>query len=225
MIINKKTTLLVLAVLALFSLAMTVRAESGDSKTRDGREAVTTSVNDDELKVEDVNLDDVNDSIDNLDKSLDNLDDEDANATTSERSRGDEHRSEMSDIMKELSKIADQDSEIGDDIDSVVKEQKDTEDRAVKAMNEVEKRDGLRTFFFGTDYKNLGELKSTVETTQNHIERLQKAVERTTDASVKADLEAQIQALENTASSTEVFIRDNEGKFSLFGWFVRIFQK
>ena len=237
---QKKPLFLALTLVALFSLAFSVSAETGSGKTR-----VTPDSSDDlDVEIERIYLKEVNDidadfeEIDSLDDSFKDLDRElssferklDGNddideSDDSERSRGDEHKSEIADIMKELEKIADRDYRIGDDIDEVVKEQKDLEEKTAKALDEVEKRDGLRTFFFGADYKNLGELKSTIETTENHIDRLEKALGRTTDAMVKAGLEAQIRALEETASSTEAFVRDNEDVFSLFGWFVKIFRE
>ena len=218
MITNKKIAFSSLALIALFSLALSASADTSETKVR----TTATVSSDDEFEIEDIYLgeiDALDDDLDDLDKKLDDDLDDDG-----ERSRGDEHRSDMADIIDELDRVAGRDSDIEDDIDEVVKEQRELEEKAAKALDEVEKRDSLRTFFFGTDYRNLGELRSTIVTTENHIERLQKASERTDDVVVKASLEAQIQALEDTASSTEVFIRDNEGKFSLFGWFVRIFK-
>jgi len=227
MIINKKIAFLSLAIIAIFSLAVTVRAESGNDngKSEDGQDMMDEGSQDRGVQM--MRNADFGTSTD--EDASDNGSDEssevrDRNATSSERSQGEEHRSEMSDIMEKLGKIADRDARVGDDLDEIVKELKEAEEKTAKAIDEVEKRDSLKTFFFGTDYKNLGELRSTIMTTENHIERLTRAMVSTTDATVRSGLSAQIEALKNTASSTEVFIRDNEGKFSLFGWFVRIFQ-
>jgi len=235
MIINKKITILSLAIIAIFSLALNARAEAGNDngKSDDGREmteeGIQTMRNGETgtSTDEDVKTMRNDDSATSTEKNKSDDDSEDSDEMMkdgSANSMGEEHRSEMADIMEKLGKLADRGGSVSDEVRDIIKEQKDTEDKVVQAMNEVEKRDGLRTFFFGTDYKNLGELRSTMMTTENHIERLQKASLRTTDATVKAGLEAEIEAHKNTASSTEVFIRDNEGKFSLFGWFVRIFQ-
>ena len=72
--------------------------------------------------------------------------------------------------------------------------------------------------------KNIGALRSEVVTTQNSIDRLTKAKERAIDDSVKADLDTQIKALEETNTNALNFIKTNESKFSVFGWFVRLFQ-
>ena len=223
MIINKKIAFLSLALIALFSLALSASADTSNDALIE-KDRATISADDDELDLSDLDnldedLNDIDESLNDFDKKLDDVDG---------RSKSDERRSEVGDIAEKLEKIADRVArdadEVGDDLDEIVKELKESEEKVAKAMDEVEKRDSLKTFFFGTDYKNLGELRSTLVTTDNHIERLMRAASSTTDMTVRASLMAEIQALEDTASSTEVFIRDNEGKFSLFGWFVRIFN-
>jgi len=42
---------------------------------------------------------------------------------------------------------------------------------------------------------------------------------------VQAEIDAQIQTLEETASNTEAFLEENESKFSIFGWVVRLFSR
>ncbi len=92
-------------------------------------------------------------------------------------------------------------------------------------MDRVENRSGFKVFFIGTDYKNLGELRSEMVTTQNHLDRLNKAMERASSTTVKEDLEAQIKELEIIKNKADGFIKANENKFSLFGWLVRLFSK
>jgi DNA repair exonuclease SbcCD ATPase subunit len=235
MIVNKKITVLSIALIALFSLALSASADTSNGKLLERDRAVTSSGDDvdlDEVDDLDESLNDIDETLSDLEKKLDDVDDvedvDDSNGATNTntvRTRSEEHRGDIADIVEKLERVARDADEVGDDIDEVVKEQRELEKKAVKALDEVEKRDGLRTFFFGADYKNLGELRSTLVTTENHIERLMRAASSTTDVAVRTELEAQVQALRDTASTTEVFIRDNEGKFSLFGWFVRVFQK
>jgi hypothetical protein len=152
-------------------------------------------------------------------------------ATSSERedvggkSQGDEHKSRVASIVKDLLSVADRDWGIGEDVRIVAREQASTSEKVKKDMDEVDSESSLKVFFLGTNYKNTGDLRSTIVTTQNHIARLKKAEERTTSTTTKTDLEVQITELQKVASSTQAFIDANEGKFSLFGWFVRIFAK
>ena len=150
------------------------------------------------------------------------------NATSSSNSsgsQGDANRSAVSLVVRSLLAIADRDGGIGAEVRLVAQEQASTTIQTNESKNEVESDGSVKVFFFGPDYKNLGELRSSIVTTENNITRLEKAAARTTSASVRADLEVQIQALEAEASSTEAFVKENESKFSLLGWFVKIFVK
>lgn len=141
------------------------------------------------------------------------------------RGEGEEHRSRVASVVNSLLSIADKDNEIGDDIRFVANEQASTSEKVKRDMDEINGESSLKRFFFGTNFKNTGELRSTIVTTQNHIDKLKKAEDRTTNTSVKADLSAQIIELQKVASSTQGFIDDNENKFSLLGWFVRLFSR
>ena len=135
-----------------------------------------------------------------------------------------QHKSNVANVVKDLTDLAGKDKNIGEDVRAVAEEQESSNERATKAIQAVEARGGFKTFLIGTDYKNIGALRSEVVTTQNSIDRLTKAKERAIDDSVKADLDTQIKALEETNTNALNFIKTNESKFSVFGWFVRLFQ-
>ena len=135
-----------------------------------------------------------------------------------------ERSSEISKVVQSLRSIAGRDSNIGQEISKIAKEQEASAKAVEEAMDEVDSVGGFRQLFLGTDYKNLGALKSELVKTQSAIERLTKAMERTTDVSVKADLQKQIDVLKATLAKAEQFAKDHEGKFSLLGWFVKLFN-
>ena len=135
-----------------------------------------------------------------------------------------QHQSTVAKVVHDLTELAGKDTNIGEEVTSVAQDQETSNERATTAMQAVEARGGFKTFLIGTDYKNIGALRSEIVTTQNSIDRLTKAKERTTDDAVKADLDTQIQALEETNANTLDFIKENESNFSLLGWFVRIFR-
>ncbi|HEY4479570.1 MAG TPA: hypothetical protein VI981_04430 [Candidatus Paceibacterota bacterium] len=135
-----------------------------------------------------------------------------------------EQRSKVAETVQALVDLAGKDNNIGGEILAVAQEQEVSNEHVTKAKEAIEVRGGLKTFLIGTDYKNIGALRSEVVTTQNSIDRLTKAKERATDDVVKVVLDAQIKALEEVNTNTLNFIQTNESKFSLFGWFVRLFQ-
>jgi hypothetical protein len=137
---------------------------------------------------------------------------------------GQEHRNEVSDVVRELRRVGGQPS-IGEEVRQVAQDEEDSAKRAEEAMNKINKIGRFRTIFIGTDYKNLGVLRSEIVKTQNAIERLTKAMERAIDINIKADLQKQIDALKAIKIKTETFIKDHESQFSFLGWFVRLFNR
>lgn len=145
-------------------------------------------------------------------------------AKNGENGQGQEHRDRVSNVVQELRKVAGKDSNIGQEVNKVAKEQEDSAKPTEMAMDKVEKVGKFRTLFFGTDYKNLGSLRSELVKTQNAIDRLTKSMERTTNVNVKADLQKQIDALKVIQTKTEAFIKDHESQFSFLGWLVKLLK-
>ena len=134
------------------------------------------------------------------------------------------HRSAVAEVVEKLRIVAGKDKNIGEEVREIAQEQEESGERAVEAIESVETRGALKTFLFGTDYKNIGVIRSELVTTDNHIDRLTKAMDRSEDTEVKADLETQISTLEETKTSVESFVKENEDKFSLLGWLLRLFN-
>jgi len=135
-----------------------------------------------------------------------------------------EHRSKVAEVVQVLTELAGKDQNIGEEVRLIAQEQKESNDRATAAMEAVETRGKFRTFLFGTDYKNVGVIRSELVKTDNHINRLTKAKDRTEDEGIRTELDTQIANLRETKSQTEFFVQENESKFSLFGWLVRLFN-
>lgn len=144
---------------------------------------------------------------------------------TTRKTMGQEHRSNVAKVVQELRSFAGYDQNIGQEVRQVARDEEESAKRAEEAMDKVEKVSKFRTIFLGTDYKNLGVLRSELVKTQNAIDRLAKAMERATDTTLKADLQKQIDALKVIQTKAETFIKDRESQFSFLGWFVRLFTK
>jgi hypothetical protein len=139
-------------------------------------------------------------------------------------SEGEEHRSEVADAVHKLLEVSDRSGGIGDEVKEIANEQKDAHDDVADSMNDLNKRSGLLTFLIGTDFKNLGKLRSSLVTSENGIDRLMKAKEKA-NRSVSDEIDAQIAVLKSENEHAKEFIAEQEGKFSLFGWLVKMFAK
>lgn len=131
----------------------------------------------------------------------------------------DEHRSTVSLFVQSLLNVANRDQGgIGAQVKVIAQAQNDSEKSTDEAIQKLEHRSSFKTFFVGTDYTSIGEIRSEMQVTANHINQLKTLADRTTDASVKAELQAQITLMEKEQLQLEAFLKAHESQFSLFGW-------
>ncbi len=133
----------------------------------------------------------------------------------------DTHRSAVATFVQSLLKVADREGGIGAQVRVIAQAQNDSEKTTAEAIAKVENRNGFVTFFIGTDYKNIGVLRSEMVTTSNQIDQLKKLVAQVTNSTDKAELQAQIQVLEQEQVKIQTFITTHENRFSLLGWLFR----
>ncbi len=135
------------------------------------------------------------------------------------------HRSTVATFVQSLLIVADKESGIGQEVKIIAEQQNNTKDRASDLINAVENRNKVKTFLIGTSYKNLGELRSQMVQTRNQIEQLKRLANKVENEGDKTELQSQIQLLEQEQTNINNFITQNESKFSLFGWAVKLFRK
>jgi len=227
---KNKYIIVVLIVFSLFGIMKIVNAsERNDAKYKSevGQINSDNKTNDEEENFKETNADSkIND--DNATSTTVRSDDEDKNNKEDDNNDdnkiSEEHRNTIADVVFKLKEAGDRDDEISDEIKVIADDQATSSIKTEKAMKEIENRSAFKTFLFGTDYKNLGALRSEIVTTDNNIGRLKKASEKASDPAVKAELDTQIEALKNVQEKTDSFIKTNESKFALFGWLIRIFS-
>lgn len=148
-----------------------------------------------------------------------------ANASTTRGENGEAHRSAVATFVQSLLSIADRDGGIGAEVRAVAQSQNESASTTAEAMAKVESRSKAVSFLFGTDWTNLGKLRAELAKGERDIARLETALESTTSASVKADLEAEIVLLKDEQAKVTAFVEAHEDEFSLFGWFTKLFAQ
>ncbi|MCX6737654.1 MAG: hypothetical protein NTX26_02910 [Candidatus Parcubacteria bacterium] len=139
---------------------------------------------------------------------------------------GEQHKSNIANIVQTLIKVSDKEpGEVGEQVREMAREQNEAKERVGDSIDEIQNRSGLKTFFIGTDYKNVGQVRSEIVQTRNQIKKVEKLIDRTTNPTAKTTLQAQLTALETEQQKIETFLKINESKFSLFGWFLRLFSR
>lgn len=135
------------------------------------------------------------------------------------------HRSRVANFVQELLQTADRLGGLGEEVRNIAKEQNQAATTTLQLMERIQNRNRIKTFLFGTDYKNLGELRSQWVKMRNRIEQLKRLVERITNEGDKTLIQNQIKVLEEEQAKIEQFLKEKENQFSLFGWVRKIFNK
>lgn len=135
------------------------------------------------------------------------------------------HRSAVANFVQSLLSVADKEGGIGEQVRVIAQEQNNSKEITAEAIDKVEKRSKIKTFLLGTDYKNIGALRSEMVKTRNQIDQLNRLVSQTENEQNKTELQTQIQNLEQEKVDINNFITQNEEQFSLFGWAVKLFVK
>ena len=139
---------------------------------------------------------------------------------------GEKHRSSVSTFVQSLLNVADKErGGLGEQVKEVAQAQNESIEADVEAIDKIKNRSQIKTFLIGTDYKNIGKLRSATAKTENQVNKLNDLLEEETSADTKTALQAQVQILTREQQKIEAFIKANESRFSLFGWFVKLFNK
>jgi hypothetical protein len=142
-----------------------------------------------------------------------------------EQITAEQHRSTVATFVKSLLMVADREGGIGQQVKVIAQQQNDAKEETANEIAAVESRGKLKTFFLGTDYKNIGALRSKMVQTRNQIDQLTRLSDKAENPQDKAELQTQIQTLQQQQANIDSFITSNESKFSLFGWAVKMFNK
>ncbi len=147
------------------------------------------------------------------------------NASGSGQITAEEHRSAVASFVQSLLAVADREGGIGAQVRVIARSQEESASTSANAIARVESRGGLQELLIGSDFRSLGELRSEMATTSANIAQLRNLLEKATSDADKAELSAQIQALEDIQANIEAFIEAHENSFSLFGWLAKLFAK
>lgn len=139
-------------------------------------------------------------------------------------SQGDLHRSEVSRFVETLLDVADRDGGIGEEVRTIAREQASSSEKVADAVDQIEQRGAVKTFLIGSDYKNIGAIRSEIAQTENRIAKLDREIVRAASSTDVMSVQAELASMRAEQIRIEEFVKANESKFSLFGWLVRLFQ-
>ncbi len=134
-----------------------------------------------------------------------------------------QHQNTVANFVQTLLDVADKQGELGEQIRTIAQQQNESADTTLQAAEKVQTRSKVRTFLFGSDYKNLGVLRHEMVQTQSRLQQLNNLMDDIQSEEDEVVLQNQIQTLEQEQTKIEEFIETQEGKFSLFGWLKKLF--
>jgi len=136
-----------------------------------------------------------------------------------------EHKAIVNNVTQTLLKVSSKEpGVIGKQVQEIVQEQDSAKDATASAIDAIQNRNPIKTFLIGTDYKNVGQVRSEMVRTRNQINKIEQLIDNTTNPTTKTTLQEQLNTLGAEQQKIETFLKTNESKFSLFGWFFRLFN-
>ena len=138
------------------------------------------------------------------------------------------HRKNITTVVENLEAIAEEEEElgnldVGEEIGDVAEEEEEEVEDTADAIEEVEGRGKLKTLLLGSDYKNLGQLRSSLVKNRNRIKKLTKNMNKVEGEDNQLMLQEQLQVLNGEKERITTVIKDEESQFSILGWVAKLF--
>lgn len=105
---------------------------------------------------------------------------------------------------------------------TMINQRTQEEEQIGTAIENIENRGKVKTFLFGTDYKNLGELRSALVQNRNQIRKLIQMLGQVQSEESETAIKAQISTLLQERINLKSIIQSAENQSSLFGWMLKI---
>ena len=133
------------------------------------------------------------------------------------------YRQNAKGVAKKLKTVAVSESQVGNteasqEISEVADDTEETATETADAITAVESKPKWQVLLFGSDYKNLGQLRSSLAHNTNSIRKLTGTVDDIDNITSGSEVQAQLEALLLERERLVGIIEENESQFSLLGW-------
>ncbi|MCK5080688.1 MAG: hypothetical protein KAQ63_00860 [Candidatus Moranbacteria bacterium] len=153
----------------------------------------------------------------------DEVEGEDVNGKGNSKAKSaDELKGSAAKVVKGLKDVAEDEPKIGKKLAGLAEDQEAIQDEVIGAVEKIEKQNKAKVFLLGTDYKNLGQLRSTMVQNRNQIRQLIQLMDQVEDGENKLALQEQLSTMMEERTGIVALIEENESSFSLFGWAFRL---
>lgn len=144
-------------------------------------------------------------------------------ATVSVGNTGEEHIKTVQKVTKELKTVAKSEKvkgneEVSEELTSIAEEQEATAEETAEVLDEVVSEPKWKTVLVGPDYKNLGQLRSTLSHNTNAIRKLIRTTETLGVGGTSPALQTSLVLLNEQRAALISVIKAGESQFSILGW-------
>jgi len=144
-------------------------------------------------------------------------------ATVTPSTTAREHKKAVEMVVREIKTVARIEEakgnrEVSEELVTIAEEQVESVEETVEAIDEVENEPKWKTILLGGDYKNLGQLRSTIARNTNTIRKLTSTAEKITTEGGDATIQDSLIQLNVERDKIIAFIKASESRFSLLGW-------
>ncbi len=138
--------------------------------------------------------------------------------------KGQMHRQIAQEVGKKLEQAGNQESEpMQNRMEQIAQKHVQYGEQVAEKIEKAEQRKGFQKFLLGEDYKNLGELRSTLSRNKAQMEELVRALEEMESQEGKEIVKEQLVVLMKEREEIKNFIREKENSgFSLLGWMFKL---
>lgn len=142
------------------------------------------------------------------------------------------HKAKTEIVVKNLKGVASKEKEqnqemnrekeqIANQLEQIADQENQAEEQATDAIKKVETRNKWKTLLVGTDYKNLGQLRSELVRNRNQIRQLTRLMVRVEGDESKLEIQNQVATLLEEREGIYNLVKQSEDKFSILGWIFR----
>lgn len=142
---------------------------------------------------------------------------------------GENHRSRVANMVQNLVRNSErwekENPGIGKEVREIAREQQQIMERNRQSLNKIQKRNRVIKFLIGANYREIKKVRLEIDLYKKEIEKLEKIKEKLESDEDKQIINEQIEFLNQEIQELEEFLKEEEKRFSLFGWlFRRIFK-
>lgn len=176
------------------------------------------AINNHNMQLANVLIRKAQDRLDNLSESIDGVLGIDFDGG---RKLARDYANMVSDVAVNLKSLSELDSQTAKNFENAYHQQNDSIGQVQKAITNISARHGFWKFLFGANFGAVADLKKVTQQNHQSIEDLKTLRGKVADPAMGAVMQNQIQTMSQQTSSLEVFIQNNEGGYSLLGWFLK----